>query len=106
MVTTTSPITIASEVPKPSTSTPGSRSSTHITNSAFSTIAPSPSVSTDSGTTRKASAGHTTALTSPTTKPASNASANESMSNPPRIAARNQSAPAMTTVTTNDRQTT
>ena len=49
---------------------------------ALSTIAPSPSVSTESGTTRNASAGQTTALATPTTNPASSASQTESIEKP------------------------
>ena len=74
VVTITRPTTTPSAVQNPSISTPGSRSSSRNTNRALRTIAPSPSVSTESGTTRNASAGQTTALATPTTKPASNAS--------------------------------
>ena len=85
VVTITRPTTTHNAVQNPSISTPGSRSSSRNTNSALRTIAPSPSVSTDSGTTRNASAGQTTALAMPTTNPASNASQNESIEKPGRM---------------------
>ena len=100
VVTITRPMTTHSAVQNPSISTPGSRSSSRNTNSALRMIAPSPSVSTDSGTTRNASAGQTTALATPTTNPASNASQNESIEKPGRIAASSHSPSVVTTVTT------
>ena len=55
---------------------------------------------------RNASAGQTTALTTPTTKPASSASTGLSIVNPSRIAARTHSAIAVITVTSRLRQAT
>ncbi len=106
VVTITSPTTTHNAVQNPSISTPGSTSSSRNTNSALRTIAPSPSVSTDSGTTRNASAGQTTALAMPTTKPASRASHNESIEKPGRMAASNHNPSVVTTVTTMERQRT
>ena len=106
VVTITRPMTTPNAVQNPSISTPGSRSSSTNTNSALRTMAPSPSVSTDSGTTRNASAGQTTALATPTTNPASNASHNESIEKPGRIAASSHSPSAVTTVTTTVRHRT
>ncbi len=63
-------------------------------------MAPSPRVSTESGTTRNASAGQTTALAMPTTNPASKASQNESIENPGKMAASSHSPAVVTTVTT------
>ena len=100
VVTITKPTTTHSAVQNPSISTPGSRSSSKNTNSALRMMAPSPRVSTDSGTTRNANAGHTTALPTPTTNPANNASQNESIENPGKIAASSHSPTAVTTVTT------
>ena len=94
------PTAIASAVPKSRTVMPGSASSTSPTISASIKIAPMPSVSTDSGTTIEASAGHTTALSTPTTNPASRASGARSISKPGRIAARNHSETAVNTTTT------
>ena len=106
VVTITRPMTTHNAVQNPSMSTPGSRSSNRNTNSALRTIAPSPSVSTDSGTTRNASAGQTTALAMPTTKPASSASHNESIENPGKIAASSHSSSVVTTVRTTERHST
>ena len=63
-------------------------------------------MSTESGTTRNASAGQTTALTMPTTNPASRASQNVSIENPGSTAASSQSEKPVTTVTTTVRRTT
>ena len=106
VVTITRPMTTHSAVQNPSISTPGSRSSSRKTNSALRTMAPSPSVSTESGTTRNASAGQTTALAMPTTNPASNASQNESIEKPGKIAASSASPIVVTTVTTTARHRT
>ena len=69
-------------------------------------MAPSPRVSTESGTTRNANAGQTTALAMPTTNPASNASHKESIEKPGRIAASSHSPSVVTTVRTMVRQMT
>ena len=98
------PMTITSAVQKPSISTPGRRSSRNRTNRALRMMAPRPSVRTESGTTRKARAGHTTALATPTTNPARTASQNESMENPGRIAASSHSETEVNAVTSRLRQ--
>ena len=69
VVTITRPMTTHNAVQNPSISTPGSRSSSRNTNSALRMMAPNPRVSTESGTTRNASAGHTTALAMPIDEP-------------------------------------
>ena len=102
----TRPITIASDGQNPSISTPGSSSRTQPTTTALSTIAPRPSVSTESGTTRNASAGQTTALATPTTNPASSASQNESIANPGSTAASSQRENPVITVTMTVRRST
>ena len=53
-----------------------------MTNTTLRTIAPSPSVTTDNGTTRNANAGQTMAFPTPMTKPASSASQAESIEKP------------------------
>ena len=106
VVMTTRPTMIHRAGQNPSMVTPGSRSSSRNTNTVLRTIAPRPSVSTESGTTRNASAGHTTALPTPTTNPASNASGNDSIENPGRMAAKSHSSTAVRTVRTRPRHST
>jgi hypothetical protein len=106
VLTTTSPVTTQNAAQNPSTSTPGSTSSTNPTNTAFRTIAPTPSVMTDNGTTTKASAGQMTALATPTTKPASSASSAESMVSPGTIAANSHRLTPVKIVTTAARHST
>ena len=98
------PTTISRAVQKPSISTPGRRSSRNRTNRALRTMAPRPSVRTESGTTRNARAGHTTALAIPTTNPASRASQIESIENPGRNAASSHSETDVNAVTSRLRQ--
>ena len=97
------PMTTATLVQKPDSSTPGSRSSSNNTARASRAMAPRPRVSTEIGTTTNASAGQTTALRRPMTKPASNASLGRSIVKPGRIPARSQRATAVTTVTATPR---
>ncbi len=106
VVTAANPSTITSGAHQPSSVTPGSVSSTRVTTIASSTIAPSPSVSTEIGTTMTARAGHTMALTMPITNPARSACHHSSIAKSSSTAASSHNVNAPMTVTRMTRHTT